>query len=253
MFAAKAFAALLVTALAVSASPLQARQSCTSTYTVVSGDTCNIIASRTGVSTATIESLNSSINSGCTNLQIGESLCLSTSSTSTSSGSCTSTYTVVSGDTCTIIASKTGVSVATIEADNSAINSGCTNLQVGQVLCLSGTSSTGSSGSTGTGSSGAIDGIATYYDPNGGFGACGSILQNTDYIVALGPNDWNAGAHCGQTVTVQYNGKSVSVVVQDLCPGCQGDHGIDLTEPAMNTIDTNYVFDGHINVVWNFD
>ncbi|KAF7358651.1 Non-Catalytic module family EXPN protein [Mycena sanguinolenta] len=159
--------------------------------------------------------------------------------------SCTSTYTVVSGDTCTTIASKTGVSIATIEADNPSINSACTNLQIGQVLCLS-----GSGGST---SSGGINGIATYYDPDGGYGACGSILQNSDYIVALGPNDWAAGAHCGQTVTVQYAGKSVQVVVQDLCPQCQGDHGIDLTEPAMNTLDTNYVFDGHINVVWNFD
>ncbi|KAF8169840.1 RlpA-like double-psi beta-barrel-protein domain-containing protein-containing protein [Mycena galopus ATCC 62051] len=183
---AKAFASFLVAALVVSASPHQARQSCTSTYTVVSGDTCDIISSKTGVPTATIE------------------------------------------------------------ADNSAINSGCTNLQIGQVLCLSGTSS-------GTGSSGGIDGIATYYDPNGGYGACGSILQNTDYIVALGPNDWDAGAHCGQTVTVQYNGASVSVVVQDLCPGCQGDHGIDLTEPAINTLDTNYIAVGHIDVVWNFD
>ncbi|KAF7349686.1 Non-Catalytic module family EXPN protein [Mycena sanguinolenta] len=190
----KAFAALLVTALAVSASPLEARQSCASTYTVVSGDTCDIIASKTGVSTATIESLNTSINSGCTNLQVGQVLCLSSGSSGSSS----------------------------------------------------------SSGSSGT-SSGGIDGIATYYDPNGGYGACGSILQNTDYIVALGPNDWDSGAHCGQTVTVQYSGKSVQVVVQDLCPGCQGDHGIDLTEPAMNTLDTNYIFDGKISVVWNFD
>ncbi|KAJ6490118.1 hypothetical protein C8R45DRAFT_1139221 [Mycena sanguinolenta] len=157
--------------------------------------------------------------------------------------SCSSTYTVVGGDTCTTISGKTGVSVATIEADNPSINSGCTNLQIGQVLCLS--------GSSGTGPSGGINGIATYYDPNGGFGACGSILQNSDYVVALGPNDWAAGAHCGRAVTVQC--RSVQVVVQDLCPGCQGDHGIDLTEPAMNTLDTNYVFDGHINVVWNFD
>ncbi|KAF7348000.1 Non-Catalytic module family EXPN protein [Mycena sanguinolenta] len=46
------------------------------------------------------------------------------------------------------------------------------DLQVGQVLCLD------------TGSSGGINGIATYYDPNGG--SCGNILQNTDSVVALG-------------------------------------------------------------------
>ncbi|KAJ6460230.1 RlpA-like double-psi beta-barrel-protein domain-containing protein-containing protein [Mycena sanguinolenta] len=94
---------------------------------------------------------------------------------------------------------------------------------------------------------------ATYYDPNGGYGACGNILQNSDYVVALGTNNWAAGAHCGQTVTVQYGGKSVQVVVQDLCPGCQGDNGIDLTEPAMQALDANYIFDGKISVVWNFD
>ncbi|KAJ6490129.1 RlpA-like double-psi beta-barrel-protein domain-containing protein-containing protein [Mycena sanguinolenta] len=94
--------------------------------------------------------------------------------------------------------------------------------------------------------------LATYYDPNGGYGACGSILQNTDYIVALGPGDWSS-AHCGQTVTVKYGSNSVNVVVQDFCPGCQGAHGIDLTEPAMNALDPNYVAVGHIDVVWNFD
>ncbi|KAJ7805989.1 hypothetical protein B0H14DRAFT_2382194, partial [Mycena olivaceomarginata] len=54
---------------------------------------------------------------------------------------------------------------------------------------------------------------ATYYDPNGGTGACGSVLQNKDFIVALGTGNWAGGAHCGQTV---------NVTVQDLCPGCQG-------------------------------
>ena len=45
--------------------------------------------------------------------------------------------------------------------------------------------------------------LATYYDPNGGTGACGSVLQNSDFIVALGTGNWDGGAHCGQTVNVQ--------------------------------------------------
>ncbi|KAJ7494921.1 hypothetical protein FB451DRAFT_1019844, partial [Mycena latifolia] len=73
---------------------------------------------------------------------------------------------------------------------------------------------------------------ATFYDPNGGFGACGSILQNSQLIAALRPNDWAGSAHCVQ-------GQSVSVVVQDSFPGCQGAHGIDLTEPAMAVLDPN--------------
>ncbi|KAJ7204200.1 hypothetical protein B0H12DRAFT_987485, partial [Mycena haematopus] len=107
---------------------------CAQSYTVVSGDTCNAIESRTGVSDATLHSLNPSINSGCTNLQIGEVLCLSSSGGSTGSG-CGSTYTVVSGDTCSAIEAKTGVSDSQLHASNPSINSGCTNLQIGQVLC----------------------------------------------------------------------------------------------------------------------
>ena len=39
---------------------------------------------------------------------------------------------------------------------------------------------------------------ATYYDPNGGYGACGNPLQNTDMIVALSADQYLAGANCGK-------------------------------------------------------
>ncbi|KAJ6484825.1 Non-catalytic module family EXPN protein [Mycena sanguinolenta] len=96
------------------------------------------------------------------------------------------------------------------------------------------------------------DGLATYYDPNGGTGACGNVLQNSDFIVALGEGNWDGGAHCGQTVNVQYQGNTVQVTVQDLCPGCQGANGIDLSEGAMAALDPNYKNDGVISVVWSF-
>ncbi|KAF8191071.1 hypothetical protein K438DRAFT_1591719, partial [Mycena galopus ATCC 62051] len=118
------------------------KRQCAQTYTVVSGDTCAAIESKTGVSDAQLHQLNPSINSGCTNLQIGEALCVSGG---TSSG-CSQTYTVVSGDTCPAIESKTGISDAQLHAQNPSINSGCTNLQVGQILCVSG----GSPGGGGT-------------------------------------------------------------------------------------------------------
>ncbi|KAJ7438887.1 hypothetical protein B0H11DRAFT_1752320, partial [Mycena galericulata] len=125
---------------------------CAQTYTVVSGDTCAAIESRTGVSDAQLHSLNPSINSGCTNLQIGEVLCVSRGDGS----GCGQTYTVVSGDTCAAIESKTGVSDSQLHSLNPSINSGCTStfplqlftsiftdfffqmldLQIGQVLCL---------------------------------------------------------------------------------------------------------------------
>ena len=46
------------------------------------------------------------------------------------------THTVVPGDFCDAIAAARGVSVAQIIALNPAVNAGCTNLQVGQVLNL---------------------------------------------------------------------------------------------------------------------
>ncbi|KAJ7113404.1 hypothetical protein C8R44DRAFT_526819, partial [Mycena epipterygia] len=109
---------------------------CSQTYTVVSGDTCSTIESKTGISDAQLHQLNAGINSGCTNLQVGETLCVSGGSTG-SGGGCSQMYTVVSGDTCAVIESKTGVSDAQLHAQNPAINSACTNLQVGETLCVS--------------------------------------------------------------------------------------------------------------------
>ncbi|KAJ6504937.1 RlpA-like double-psi beta-barrel-protein domain-containing protein-containing protein [Mycena vulgaris] len=247
----KAFSALLVTALAVSASPaapLEARQGCAQTYTVASGDTCSAIESRTGLSDAQLHSLNPSINGGCTNLQIGQVLCLSGGSSGGggSGGGCAQTYIVVSGDSCAAIESRTGVSDAQLHALNPSINSGCTNLQIGQVLCL------GDGGVSPPPGGQSFTGLATFYDPNGQPGACGSPLQNGDFIVALGMGHWDGGSHCGQTVNVQYQGRTIQVSVQDLCPGCQGANGIDLSEGAMAALDSNYINDGVISVVWSF-
>ncbi|KAJ7058369.1 hypothetical protein C8F01DRAFT_936884, partial [Mycena amicta] len=109
---------------------------CASTYTVVSGDTCAVIEAKEGISDSQLHALNPSINSACTNLQIGQVLCLgSGGGTAPPSGGCGNTYTVVSGDTCAVIESKTGISDSTLHSLNPTINSACSNLQIGQVLC----------------------------------------------------------------------------------------------------------------------
>jgi hypothetical protein len=59
-------------------------------------------------------------------LQIGQILCLS-GSAGGGGGGCAQTYTVVGGDTCSAIESRTGVSDAQLHALNPAINSGCTS------------------------------------------------------------------------------------------------------------------------------
>ncbi|KAJ6619618.1 RlpA-like double-psi beta-barrel-protein domain-containing protein-containing protein [Mycena sp. CBHHK59/15] len=179
-------------------------------------------------------------------LQIGQVLCLSGGGGPPPSGGCGQTYTVVSGDTCADIESRTGVSDSQLHVLNPSINSGCTNLQIGQVLCV------GGGGGSPPGGGQSFNGLATFYDPDGGFGACGSPLQNGDFIVALGTGHWDGGSHCGQTVNVQFQGRTIQVSVQDLCPGCQGANGIDLSEGAMAALDSNYLKDGVISVVWSF-
>ncbi|KAH7097980.1 hypothetical protein BKA62DRAFT_661284 [Auriculariales sp. MPI-PUGE-AT-0066] len=114
--------------------------SCAKTYTVVKGDNCSKIASKYSTSFSTLRSLNSAINSGCTNLQIGQKVCVkkgSSSSGSTSSatsGSCKSYHTVKAGETCNKI--RGGTSLSQFLKLNSSVNSGCTNLQVGKKYCV---------------------------------------------------------------------------------------------------------------------
>ncbi|KAJ6479627.1 RlpA-like double-psi beta-barrel-protein domain-containing protein-containing protein, partial [Mycena sanguinolenta] len=92
---------------------------------------------------------------------------------------------------------------------------------------------------------------ATYYDPDGGYGACGWQIQNSDMAVAIGSGNWNSGSHCGATMTVTYGSTTIYVTVADLCPGCQGANGIDLTEGAMAAMDPNYIAHGVDSVVWS--
>ncbi|KAJ7620033.1 hypothetical protein B0H17DRAFT_964802, partial [Mycena rosella] len=87
----------------------------------------------------------------------------------------------------------------------------------------------------------------TYYDPDGGVGGCGNLLQNSDFIVILGPDDWDSGSHCGQPVNVH-----IQVTIQELCPGCLGADGIDLSEGTMSALHSNYINDEVIQVVWFF-
>ncbi|KAJ7101674.1 RlpA-like double-psi beta-barrel-protein domain-containing protein-containing protein, partial [Mycena epipterygia] len=94
---------------------------------------------------------------------------------------------------------------------------------------------------------------ASFYLPGGGTGACGTVLQNSDFVVALGVDQWDNGAHCGETVTVEYMGTTISVTVADRCAGCVDLHGpnsIDLTEGAIAALDSNFENDGLITVQW---
>ncbi|KAH7100965.1 hypothetical protein BKA62DRAFT_704658 [Auriculariales sp. MPI-PUGE-AT-0066] len=119
--------------------------SCAKTYTVVKGDTCSKVQSKNSVSFSTLRSLNSKVNSSCSNLQIGQKLCVKKgSSSSSSSGStkgntstssgCKSYHTVKKGENCNKI--RGGTSLDKFRKLNPGVNSSCSNLQVGKKYCV---------------------------------------------------------------------------------------------------------------------
>ncbi|KAJ6596332.1 RlpA-like double-psi beta-barrel-protein domain-containing protein-containing protein, partial [Mycena vulgaris] len=90
---------------------------------------------------------------------------------------------------------------------------------------------------------------ASFYNPAGGLGACGNPIQDGDLAVALSPDTFAAGAHCGQSISVQFNGASLIATVVDLCPGC-GPAGIDLTAGAFAQLANPDL--GRVDMEWDF-
>ncbi|KAJ3767090.1 hypothetical protein FB446DRAFT_793512 [Lentinula raphanica] len=106
------------------------RATCEATYTVVSGDTCDEIAAKYGITAAALEIANPQIDANCDNLFIGEQLCIPGTPV------CAAEYTVKSGDICITIANQYGITVAQLESANPEIDPLCDNLRIGEVLCI---------------------------------------------------------------------------------------------------------------------
>jgi len=119
----------IVTAL--SAALVTAQTSCQATDTVVSGDNCVAIAARFNVSDAALLAANPVLDANCDNLFVGQQLCIPFPPTG-----CSAQYTVLSGNTCTQIAAQFGTTFAALVAANPALNAQCSNLAVGEVLCI---------------------------------------------------------------------------------------------------------------------
>jgi hypothetical protein len=71
------------------------------------------------------------INGDCSNLTPGSTLCLGRTGED-----CQTTYVVKTDDTCDGIASAAGINSTILNANNPQINSGCTNIYIGEV-CIS--------------------------------------------------------------------------------------------------------------------
>lgn len=90
----------------------------------------------------------------------------------------------------------------------------------------------------------------TVYDNNGAAGACGKSLTDGMMVAAISKGLWDkmggstydymTGASsnpwCGTEIEVEYNGKSATVTIMDLCPGCLNANDIDLSRAAWKSL-----------------
>ncbi|KAF8812728.1 hypothetical protein BYT27DRAFT_7086146 [Phlegmacium glaucopus] len=105
---------------------------CARNYTVQPGDFCNLISATQNVSTFQLATVNGAIiDPACDNLLPGEVLCLGLVGQD-----CTTVHVVQTDETCVTIASQANISFADLLSDNPNIDAGCTNIVVGEVLCI---------------------------------------------------------------------------------------------------------------------
>ncbi|KAF5309129.1 hypothetical protein D9619_012784 [Psilocybe cf. subviscida] len=105
---------------------------CHRSYTVQAGDFCDGISAAQNVSTYQLSNVNPTINQACTNLFVGQSLCLGLVGQD-----CDKVHVVAAGDGCWSIANDAGISLADLYANNPNVNSAdCSNIYGGEVLCI---------------------------------------------------------------------------------------------------------------------
>ncbi|KAJ5704838.1 hypothetical protein N7536_000527 [Penicillium majusculum] len=135
---------------------------CNSFYLVISGDSCSAIATSQGISLANFYAWNPAVGSSCAYLGLGGYVCVgiigytatpttATATTSTSTGNgittptpvqtgmvstCNDFYLVVSGDSCSSIATSQGISLTNFYAWNPAVGSSCAYLGLGDYVCV---------------------------------------------------------------------------------------------------------------------
>jgi len=196
------------------------------------------------------------------------------------SGGCAKTYTVSAGDTCSVIAQQLGLGDwHSLMNLNPAINSQCTNLQIGQILCVN-AGSGGGSPATPSNVLFRTSGFGTfYYDvkdsfcgsfpENNGFPKCtsntpGAAQQtmqqiNTDNIVAIGQlfgaDEAGRAEWCGKKVVVaDADGNPVSApdggdfFVWDGCQRCAQDNNnvLDFSFSGLKNVNPDACTQGKV-------
>ncbi|KAJ7140505.1 hypothetical protein C8R43DRAFT_588687 [Mycena crocata] len=106
-------------------------RNCTTYHTVVSGDTCTAMDAGAHIAFSDFLRWNPEINVDCTNIQLSAAYCVGGGG-----AACGKVYTVVSGDSCAAIVKSQGITQARLNALNPQINAACSNLGVGENLCV---------------------------------------------------------------------------------------------------------------------
>ncbi|EIM84046.1 uncharacterized protein STEHIDRAFT_61989 [Stereum hirsutum FP-91666 SS1] len=117
--------------LALFGALVNAQSDCARNYTVRLGDVCDSISAAQNVSTFQLANANPTINADCSNLALGEPLCLGITGQD-----CTTTHVVSSGETCTSIADGAGIAFSLLVGNNPNVNADCSNIYPGEVRFL---------------------------------------------------------------------------------------------------------------------
>ncbi|MCO5565433.1 hypothetical protein L7F22_019106 [Adiantum nelumboides] len=96
-------------------------------------------------------------------------------------------------------------------------------------------------------------GRATFYDV--GMGNCGWSSSSNEYVVALNTAQYGSTSQvsgaCGQTITINYNGKSAQAKIVDSCPTCP--YGaLDLSTGLFSYLTNGNMGLGEIQMNWSW-
>ncbi|RHZ56573.1 uncharacterized protein CDV56_100995 [Aspergillus thermomutatus] len=129
---------------------------CDGFYKVSSGDQCDTIAAKHGISVAQFKSWNTEINDDCTNLWLDYYVCVHVPGATTTSqapkptdepsgptpqmpgivDNCKTFHLIKSGESCRSIYTDAGITFAQFRAWNTQVDAACTNLWLGYYVCL---------------------------------------------------------------------------------------------------------------------
>jgi hypothetical protein len=90
----------------------------------------------------------------------------------------------------------------------------------------------------------------TIYDNTGAAGACGKALYDSSKVVAISIGAWNemggtthdymtgesTNPWCGKNIEIEYQGKTATAQIMDMCPGCVNKYDIDLSHAVWEEL-----------------